>query len=131
MRRFRPRQEGASAVEFALVLPILLLLIFGIIAFGWGFVRWVALTNGAREGARYMAIHSAGDPNAGTEAESRALQWAGIACGDGCAVDAGPSCGGADENATFTIEMPEFSVPTPFFDLTFPMSSQAVMQCGG
>ena len=127
------REQGASAVEFALVLPILLVLVFGIIAFGFGFARWVALTNGAREGARYMAVNSEGDPLAGQEAVSRAGQWAGLPCADGGCTYASTSCGPGVENATFSITMTEFSpFDIPFIPpLGFPLTSTAVMQCGG
>lgn len=49
-RRARP---GQTLVEFALTLPILLLLIFGIIEFGRMFQAWVTIQNAARTAARY------------------------------------------------------------------------------
>ncbi len=57
--RFRPRRrsdDGASAVEFALVLPILLLLAFGIISYGTLFAQQLALNNGVRQGARLAVV---------------------------------------------------------------------------
>ncbi len=44
-------------VEFALILPILLLLLCGIIDFGWMYYSQITLNNAAREGARYAVIH--------------------------------------------------------------------------
>lgn len=58
MRRGRsPR--GQSLVEFALIGPLLFLLIAGIMTFGIGVFYQQQLTNAAREAARYAAIHSA------------------------------------------------------------------------
>lgn len=54
--RGRRRDKGQSLVEFALTLPLLLILVFGIIDFGNGLRAYIALTNGVREGARYGAI---------------------------------------------------------------------------
>lgn len=51
------REKGQSAVEFALVLPILIILLCGIIDFGWLFSCKISATNAAREAARYTAIH--------------------------------------------------------------------------
>ena len=45
-------QRGASAVEFAIVLPVLLLLLFGTIEFGVLFFNKAVITNASREGAR-------------------------------------------------------------------------------
>jgi len=57
----KPRSIGQSMVEFALALPILLLLIFGIIEFGRMLQAWLALENGARFAVRY-AITGSYDP---------------------------------------------------------------------
>ncbi len=47
------RRRGQTLAEFALTLPILLMLTFGIIEFGRLFQSWVTLQNAAREAARY------------------------------------------------------------------------------
>ena len=51
------RESGQSMVEFALVLPVLLLLLCGIVDFGWIYYNQITLNNAAREGARYAVIH--------------------------------------------------------------------------
>ncbi|MGC1375828.1 MAG: TadE/TadG family type IV pilus assembly protein [Anaerolineales bacterium] len=50
------RNEGASAVEFALVLPILLTILTAIMAFGITFNNYEQLTDGVREAERVFAI---------------------------------------------------------------------------
>ena len=52
----RRSQRGQSLVEFALVLPILLILVLGIVDFGMGLRAYVTLTNATREGARFAAV---------------------------------------------------------------------------
>lgn len=52
----RHSQRGASAVEFALILPLLLSVIFAIIDFGWWFFTDMHVTNAARDGARRGAV---------------------------------------------------------------------------
>ena len=49
-------EKGASAVEFALVLTPLIILVFAIFQFGILFNNWIALTYAAREGARLAAV---------------------------------------------------------------------------
>ncbi|RJT82950.1 pilus assembly protein [Arthrobacter cheniae] len=49
-------ERGAAAVEMALVLPVLILLVLGITEFGRAYNAQVTLTNAAREGVRVMAI---------------------------------------------------------------------------
>jgi Flp pilus assembly protein TadG len=46
-------EHGAIAVEFALILPVLLLLVFGIVDFGHAWYVRHVLQNSCREGARY------------------------------------------------------------------------------
>jgi len=49
-------QDGQSATEFALVLPILAFLLFAVIQFGIVFNNWVQLTDATRAGARKAAV---------------------------------------------------------------------------
>lgn len=47
---------GATLIEFAIVLPLLVMLLFGIIEFGWVFAQNLDVRHGAREGARLAAV---------------------------------------------------------------------------
>jgi Flp pilus assembly protein TadG len=53
-RRCQP-DEGSNLIEYAIVLPMLLLVVLGIAEFGFIFHRYEVITNAAREGAR-MAV---------------------------------------------------------------------------
>jgi len=55
MRKRLRHEDGASAVEFALICPLLILLIFGIIGFGIAFLQIQTMRGAVREGARYAA----------------------------------------------------------------------------
>ena len=52
----RNKERGAAIVEFAIILPILLLLVMGIIQFGFIFNGQITLTSAVREGARYAVV---------------------------------------------------------------------------
>ncbi len=49
-------QRGSTMVEFALVAPVLILLVMGIMEFGRLFQVWLVVTHAAREGGRYAAV---------------------------------------------------------------------------
>jgi Flp pilus assembly protein TadG len=57
-RRGRDRSRGQALVEFAFVLPILLLLIFGLVDFGRALFTLNTLSQGAREGARWGSVQA-------------------------------------------------------------------------
>jgi Flp pilus assembly protein TadG len=57
--------RGTAAVEFVLVLPVLLLIVFGIIDFGRALNAQISLTGAAREGVRLAAL---GYPDAAIQA---------------------------------------------------------------
>jgi Flp pilus assembly protein TadG len=65
------REDGAAAVEFAIVATLFFMLVFAIIDFGFGFHTWNATANAAREGARRAAV----SPDVG-EIEARVRQAA-------------------------------------------------------
>ncbi len=58
--RLRNRDDGAQLVEFALLAPLLLLLVLGIVEFGWVFSQNNDVRHGAREGARAAAVNLGG-----------------------------------------------------------------------
>ncbi len=51
-------EKGQALAEFALLVPVFLILLFAIVDFGMGFYSWISITNGAREGARYGAVQA-------------------------------------------------------------------------
>jgi Flp pilus assembly protein TadG len=50
------RQRGQALVEFTIILPILLLVLYGIFQFGVTFNHYIQVTSAAREGARKAAV---------------------------------------------------------------------------
>ena len=51
------RSQGQGMVEFALILPLLLLLMLGIVEFGYVFAAYSGMFNAVREGARYGVVN--------------------------------------------------------------------------
>lgn len=56
IRRLWARQDGQGLVEFAIILPVLLILIFGIMEFSLLLYNQHVITNASREGARYGIV---------------------------------------------------------------------------
>jgi Flp pilus assembly protein TadG len=102
------RDRGAAAVEFALLLPVLLLLVCGIIDFGRALNAQITLTQAARVGAR-MAALSLPNVVSQTEAEAAATGLSGttatvtVSC---------PSGSGPTSDATVKVSYP-FTFVTP------------------
>lgn len=77
------KQDGATAVELAIVLPLLVLLIFAIIEFSLLLYNQAIITNAAREGARYGVVWAPTDENGvsyrvtGNEIKDHTLKWLG------------------------------------------------------
>ena len=94
--------RGATAVEFALLLPLLLLIVMGIIDFGRMLNAQETLTQAAREGARLVAL---GQPNVAsrTQAAATGLSPVGVSIQSACPVGAGPGSNGAVQ-ASFTFQ---------------------------
>ncbi|EXF25284.1 pilus assembly protein TadE [Nesterenkonia sp. AN1] len=84
--RARERDRGASAVEFALVAPILVLMLLGIIAFGHAFHVQSALSNAARDGVRVMALQ---DTSGGTDPRTAARDTAIASAAPSASLSAG------------------------------------------
>ena len=60
------RERGQSLVEFDVILPLVLMIVLATVDLGMGFRTYIALTNAAREGVRWISIYP--DDQAGAEA---------------------------------------------------------------
>jgi Flp pilus assembly protein TadG len=58
IRHRMSRDEGVAAVEFALILPVLALLLFGVLEFGRVWSQYQLFQGAAREGARCAAVQA-------------------------------------------------------------------------
>ena len=56
LRAGSAQERGSNLIEFAFVLPLLLLMLVGVADLGRAFTTYIAITNAAREGARYASI---------------------------------------------------------------------------
>jgi Flp pilus assembly protein TadG len=116
-------EAGAAAVEFALVLTVLVAIIGGIVDFGLAFNAQMSLTHAAREGVREEAINSASKDPIGVA--TNAFSAPAVT---GFTATVTSSCPGADNavvrtSATYNY----FFLPFGSVDLT----SEGVMRCGG
>jgi len=131
----RRRDRGAAAVEFALVLPLLLLIVFGIIDFGRALNAQITLTQAAREGVRLAALGYS-DAVVDARAQAAAPQLSGVAVtvAASCLPGAGPAAD-AQVNVTYS-----FSFVTPVGAMAglfggsglggpITLSAQGVMPC--
>src|SRR3954451_20440555 len=101
MIRRRPRSgRGQALVEFALVLPILLLMIFGIVDAGRLIFTYNTISNAARDGAR-VAIVNQSPSGTDTCDTVSATAWP-----TGCAVTSGLTLGLAPADVSVTYRDP-------------------------
>jgi hypothetical protein len=124
MNRSRTRggDDGAAAVEFAVILPLLLLIVGGIIDFGFMFNAQIAVTHAAREGVRVEAIGT-GDPVATATASFTVVP--GVSGFTASVSRSCPSGAGAQMRTQTTFE----PLIIPIGSRT--LRSEAVMRCNG
>ncbi|HZO08760.1 MAG TPA: TadE family protein [Myxococcota bacterium] len=106
----RDRRAGMAMVEFVIILPILLMLVFAIAEFGVLFGRWQTISNAAREGARTAVVFRAPcDSTAVTaEVKQRVKDYAsplGIALTDANITVSGV-CGTSTSSSTVSVTKP-------------------------
>jgi Flp pilus assembly protein TadG len=98
-------ERGQTMVEFALVLPILALLLFGVIQFGVAFNNYITITDAARAGARKAAVsREAGDPVGAATAE--VVASAGNLDKTQLAISVTPAPWDAGSDVTVTVKYP-------------------------
>jgi Flp pilus assembly pilin Flp len=89
-------EDGAAAVEFALLLPLLVVLLFGFVQFGTAFNTKIQATNAAREGARMavVGIDNWANIGGGVSFWEAVRQDAGLGDIDNCVLDTDNVVGG-------------------------------------
>lgn len=119
------REQGQSLVEFALVLPLLLVLVFGIVEFAGAWRTYQIITNVAREGARLAVIPSS------TQSEVQTLVAQGLTdsgLDPALATISLNLCSGSGCEGT----PDEVSIDYPHdFVLMGPLAQLACSSCGG
>lgn len=117
------REHGAAMVEFAIIVPLLLMLVLGLIEFGYRYQRAAVLDNAAFIAARAMSLDK-------TTGEARA---AAVAAGmpSAASFTAGPGACAAGANVTVTIQSVENSPTGIFFSQHFTINAKGVARCEG
>jgi Flp pilus assembly protein TadG len=123
-------ERGASAVEFALIVPVLIVLVLGIIEFGHAFQVQGTLSAAAREGVRAMALRN--DRAAAMDVVQNAaaslnpdITDAQITIDRDC-----PVTGGGNTAVRLTIDYP-MPFLTGFFGTGVDLTGTGVMRCNG
>ena len=121
-------ERGATLAEFALVLPLLVIILFGIIEFGIAFNRAQAVEAAAREGARLASISTStqGDINARV-----AASLAGIPLQNPANVTVAPGgCAGREGDPVTVTVTTDHALNIPLVPLpAVTLSGQAVFRC--
>ena len=114
-------------MELALVLPILLLLVFGMVEFGRAYNAQIALTGATREGARVMAVRNdAAAARTATIAAAPSLNPSLTAAN----ITISPATCLAGQTVLLTARYPVM-LTTPLFGTTITLTGKGVMRCGG
>lgn len=123
-------ENGAAAVEFALILPVFLVLLLGIIEFGSAYNAQILLTNAAREAARTYSL--TGDEGAAVAAAAEATAPIGLEVGASYVDFAVTPAGACTSPATLSVTV-EVSKPllTGLFGASIPLAGKATRLCGG
>lgn len=124
-------ERGAVAVEFALVVPLLLVLLFSIVSVSRAFQVQATLSGAAREAARAMAIQN--DAGAARSAAVFAASAASVPLGAGQVSISPSTCTGAAPTTNVVVTITYQFQPAGSFagGLAFPVTSKAVLRCGG
>jgi Flp pilus assembly protein TadG len=125
------KERGATAVEFALIVPLLIMLVIGIAEFGHAFQVQGTLSAAAREGVRLMALQN--DPAAARATVRNAASSLNPGITDGQITITPASCpviNGGSTSVRLTIDYP-MPYLTGFFGSGLDLTGTGVMRCNG
>ncbi|KQQ20870.1 pilus assembly protein TadE [Rathayibacter sp. Leaf299] len=119
--------SGAVALEFALLLPILMVILVGIVEFSLLFTAQTTITNAAREGARSMALHN-NPATARTAVKNAAFNLSpGLTDAQ---ITVSPTACTVGTLGTTTIRY-QYHLMTGLFGDGITLTGKAAMRCGG
>jgi Flp pilus assembly protein TadG len=126
--------SGAAAVEFALLVPLLMLILLGIIDFGRAFNIQQTLTQAAREGVRGYALNATTNPTLATQNAAVGVSGVTVSYGTqsgGGGLSTGGTCASSGAvNVWVTAQRPYTFIP--FLNLgSTTITGKAYMRCGG
>jgi Flp pilus assembly protein TadG len=128
--KHRLQRKGAAAVEFAVVAPVFVLLVFGMIEYGRMVMVQQVITNASREGARRAILDGVSASDVQTTVTTYLTN--GTVTGATITLDpANPSSASAGQPVTVTVSVPYTAVswlPSPFFLGNATMTSSSTMR---
>jgi Flp pilus assembly protein TadG len=133
--RRRSAQDGAAAVEFALLAPLLMLLVLGVINFGIAFNVQETLTQAAREGVRGLALQTP-SYNVTTATTNAAVGQTGLSVSYGSQTSGGAdvpngTCTSAGAVNVYVKVTKSYSFTGMPFIGSKTLTGKAYMRCGG
>lgn len=129
-RSFRKKRRGAAAVEFAVVAPVFLLLVFGMIEYGRMVMVQQVITNASREGARVAVLDGSENP----DVQSIVNQYLSSGSITGATITVtptNPEDANFGEPVTVTVDIPFSQVswlPSPMYLGETTLSATTVMR---
>ena len=121
LRKLKKNSKGVALIELALIMPILLVLLLGLIEFGWIYNGYITITGAAREGARVAAVggnHS--------DAIDDHINWLSA-----LQISTVSKTGGAAQGDDIVVKVNgnlTLIGAMPFLNETFPLSAEATMR---
>ena len=129
MRNTLGNEKGQNLVEFALVVPMLLLLVFGIAEFGRAWMTQNILTGAAREAVRLLAVpEPLGGPTSANNRAVTVLASAGITADNVVVVDNGASYGAVSVTISYSFPVAVVGFIPGLDTSTLPLSSTTTMR---
>jgi len=125
------RERGAAAVEMALLLPLLMVLVFGIIDFTRILGGLTAAQQGAREGARLAALAPNYDWSTVVKPRAEAASKNPFASPATTATLATAACDSASKPDTVQVNVSFMFNGILFYGSGHTFTGEAVMRCGG
>jgi Flp pilus assembly protein TadG len=127
------KENGAVAVEFAIIMILLFMILFGVIEFGITLSKYEVYVGAAREGARYAAVRCKPESSTGCTDALIGVRVRNSAAGYPLSNDpaSDKACGDTNAGSEVTVQWNQhFSIQIPFVpDLSFDHDVKGVFRC--